>query len=155
MKKIDRGLFIAIVMAIGMATLSGCASTMSAYKAAEGLDQTAYVMNQHYLGLVREANRLAEAGELTGSSLATAQDLVRSSRPLLAGCWRLWGRWVVSMSPTWWCPRSTSGTSSRPSSRYGSPLSHHPSSLGATTSWDRPRTPYWLTQGSWSPACTT
>jgi len=84
MKQIERGLFIAVVMAIGMATLSGCAGTTSAYKAADGLEETAFVMNQHYLALVREANDLAQSGALTGTQLAGVQDLVRESRPLLS-----------------------------------------------------------------------
>lgn len=83
MKKIDRGVMIATIMAIGMALLSGCAGTSAAYKAADGLEETAYVMNQHYLALVREANGLADAGQLTGSALASVQDVVRDSRPWL------------------------------------------------------------------------
>lgn len=64
--------------------LSGCASTADAYQAANGLEQTAYVMNNHFLALIKEANALAESGTLSGTSLAKAQEIVKTARPLLA-----------------------------------------------------------------------
>ena len=77
------GLSMLISAVFVAAGIGGCASTVDAYKAAEGLEETAFVMNQHYLALVREANALAEAGALSGSSLAKAQEVVRESRPVL------------------------------------------------------------------------
>ena len=72
-----------LIIASLLALLGACAGTQQAYKAAEGLEETAFVMNQHYLALVREANRLADQGVITGSSLRALQDLIRTSRPLL------------------------------------------------------------------------
>lgn len=73
------------VLAALLATLmlSGCAGTTAAYKAADGLEETAWVMNQHFLALVREGNDLKRQGVLAGSALATAQNLVETGRPLL------------------------------------------------------------------------
>lgn len=72
-----------LALLLASTLMSACGGTRAAYKAAEGLEETAYVMNNHYLALVREANDLAEAGDLAGSNLVTAQDLVRKSRPLM------------------------------------------------------------------------
>ena len=63
--------------------ISGCGGTIAAYKAADGLEETAWVMNQHFLALVREGNDLKRQGVLAGSALSTAQDLVRTGRPIL------------------------------------------------------------------------
>lgn len=67
-----------------MLQLAACSGTIDAYEAASGLEETAFVMNQHYLALVKEANRLAGEQLLTGSALGEAQMIVRKSRPLLA-----------------------------------------------------------------------
>lgn len=72
---------LAGVLAVLM--LSGCAGTTAAYRAADGLEETAYVMNQHFLGLVREGNELRRTGALAGSALTTAQNLVETGRPIL------------------------------------------------------------------------
>lgn len=69
-----------LLMLIG---LFGCAGTKSAYQAADGLEETAYVMNQHYLALVKEANELKKTGVLSGSALDETQSLVQRTRPLL------------------------------------------------------------------------
>ena len=73
------------VLALILATLmlSGCAGTRAAYKAADGLEETAFVMNQHYLALVSEANDLTDTGALSGLALVDTQDIVRKSHPLL------------------------------------------------------------------------
>lgn len=72
-----------VMLCLGALGLTGCAGTQQAYKAAEGLEETAFVMNQHYLALTREANRLADAGAIRGSTLTSMQGIVRDSRPLL------------------------------------------------------------------------
>jgi len=72
---------LALILAALM--LSGCAGTRAAYKAADGLEETAFVMNQHFLALVSEANDLTDAGELSGSALVNTQGIVRDSYPLL------------------------------------------------------------------------
>lgn len=75
---------VAMLCGLFIGSMSGCASTAQAYKAADGLDETAYVMNQHFLALVREANTLAQSGQLAGTDLAKAQDIVKAARPVLA-----------------------------------------------------------------------
>ncbi len=71
---------IVIVLAL---VFAGCAGTRSAYQAAEGIDETAKVMAEHYYAVIREANTLSASGELTGSALAKAQDVVRATQPFI------------------------------------------------------------------------
>lgn len=72
---------LAAVMASLM--LSGCTGTKAAYKAAVGAEETAFVLGEHYYALVRQANELAGAGQLVGSSLSRAQDVVRITKPVV------------------------------------------------------------------------
>lgn len=69
--------FLALVL------ISGCAGTKSAYRAAEGVDQTAKVVSEHYYALVREANELRRNGVLRGTSLQNAQQVVSETRPVI------------------------------------------------------------------------
>ncbi len=71
---------IVIVLAL---VFAGCAGTRSAYQAAEGIDETAKVMAEHYYAVIREANTLSASGLLTGSALAKAQDVVRATQPFI------------------------------------------------------------------------
>lgn len=63
--------------------LTACAGTRSAYQAAEGLDETAKVIAEHYYAVIREANALSASGQLTGTALAKAQDVVRATQPTI------------------------------------------------------------------------
>lgn len=63
--------------------LTSCAGTQRAYKAAEGVDQNAKVVAEHYYALVREANDLKKSGILAGGDLVKAQNLVRDTRPAI------------------------------------------------------------------------
>ncbi len=63
--------------------LSSCAGTRAAYQAAEGLEETAKVVGEHYYALVREANDLADRGMLSDSALVHAQDIVRKTSPVV------------------------------------------------------------------------
>ncbi len=63
--------------------LAGCAGTQAAYTAAEGIDQTAKVVAEHYYAVVKEANALKTSGALAGDDLVKAQDLVRDTRPAI------------------------------------------------------------------------
>lgn len=74
---------VAIYMVFIVAILSGCAGTKQAYTSAEGVDQTAKVVAEHYYALVKEANALKQSGILKGGELARAQQLVRDSRPAI------------------------------------------------------------------------
>lgn len=72
--------FLLIVI---MAVVVGCQGTKRAYQAAEGVDENAKVVAEHYFALVREANDLKQSGILAGGDLVSAQNLVRSSRPAI------------------------------------------------------------------------
>lgn len=76
--KILQGILVALV-AMG---LISCSGTKQAYEAANGLEETAYVMSEHYNALVQEAARLNSVGVLVGEDLVRAQDLVRRAEPL-------------------------------------------------------------------------
>jgi hypothetical protein len=73
-----------LLIILAMTTLVGaCAGTKAAYRAAEGLEEKAYVVGEHYYALVREGNDLKNRGILSGSQLDRAQALVQSSRPVI------------------------------------------------------------------------
>lgn len=67
------GILAAFIAAIA---LSGCAGTRQAYKAAEGVEQTAQVVAEHYYALVHQANELKQSGKLAGEDLVVAQSIV-------------------------------------------------------------------------------
>jgi hypothetical protein len=73
------------ILALLLAALMvvGCGGTKAAYKAASGVEETAYVLVEHYYALVRQANELADSGQLVGSSLTRAQDVVRLTKPVV------------------------------------------------------------------------
>ena len=71
-----------IVIAL-LSVVASCAGTTRAYKAAEGVDQNAKVVAEHYYALVREANDLKQSGILAGGDLVAAQRLVRDTRPAI------------------------------------------------------------------------
>ena len=76
--------FITIVPVVALAILVvSCQGTGRAYKAAEGIDQNAKVVAEHYYALVREANALKKSGVLAGGALVKAQQLVRDTRPAI------------------------------------------------------------------------
>lgn len=72
-----------LALALGAMLLTGCAGTRQAYQAAEGVNETAKVVAEHYYSIVQELNRLDDAGALTPSALSHTQDLVRKTRPLI------------------------------------------------------------------------
>jgi len=72
---------LAILVASSM--LAGCTGTRAAYKAADGLDETAKVVSEHYYALVHEANVLKDSGQLAGQELDTAQALVATTAPVI------------------------------------------------------------------------
>lgn len=71
---------IVIVLAL---VLSACAGTRMAYQAADGIEETAKVVAEHYYAVIREANTLSASGQLTGTALAKAQDVVRATQPVI------------------------------------------------------------------------
>lgn len=74
----------ATILALVVGLAAGCAGTTAAYKAADGLEQTAFVFSNHFRLLVAEGNDLADQGVLSGYALSSMQDIVRTARPLLA-----------------------------------------------------------------------
>lgn len=76
----------AVLAAIAMAVmLTGCAGTRAAYQAAEGLEETAKVVSEHYIATVSQFNNLDDQGALSDSARMHLQDLVRKTRgPMLS-----------------------------------------------------------------------
>ena len=72
-----------LALFLGTIAMTGCAGTSSAYKAAEGLSETAYVVGEHYYALVREANDLDDAGNLQANELQRLQTIARETRPTI------------------------------------------------------------------------
>lgn len=72
------GVLALILAALAM---SGCAGTTAAYKAADGLSETAYVVGEHYYAMVAEANYLDDQGLLTDRQLGSLQDMAAQTRP--------------------------------------------------------------------------
>lgn len=72
-----------IMLIFIVSLVAGCAGTKSAYQAADGIDQNAKVVAEHYYALVKEANTLKDSGILAGGDLVKAQQLVRDSRPAI------------------------------------------------------------------------
>ncbi len=70
---------LALILAV--LTLSGCAGTRSAYKAADGLTETAYVVGEHYYAEVRAMNALRDQGQLSESQLVGLRNIVEDTRP--------------------------------------------------------------------------
>jgi len=64
---------LAMISIVGLLALSGCAGTTAAYKAAQGVDQQAYVALEHYSALVKEARLLKEKGTVPPEVVAAMQ----------------------------------------------------------------------------------
>jgi uncharacterized membrane protein len=79
----DARLFMLLVLLAVVALAAGCSGTRNAYKAAEGVDETAKVMTYQYTAIVHELNRMRAAGTLTGDMLARSQAAVRAGSPIM------------------------------------------------------------------------
>lgn len=75
-----RSALIALVLALA---LSACSGTRDAYRAAEGVNDTAKVVAEHYYALVKQANKAKEDGTLAGANLVRAQTAVRETQPIV------------------------------------------------------------------------
>jgi len=71
------------VITVTLVVASGCAGTRAAYKAADGLSETAYVVGEHYFAEIRAVNDLDEAGRLSPSELRNLQSIATKTRPLI------------------------------------------------------------------------
>jgi len=67
-----------------LSVFAACSGTREAYRAAEGVEEIAKVVGEHYYALIKEANRLSSDGVLYGNSLAKAQDVVRATQPVIS-----------------------------------------------------------------------
>jgi hypothetical protein len=75
---------LALLVALGaLFGLGGCTGTRDAYQQAEGLDETAKVVAEHYTALLQEANNQKDSGALAGQALERTQELVRTIDPLV------------------------------------------------------------------------
>jgi hypothetical protein len=66
-----------------VALAAGCSGTRNAYKAAEGVDETAKVMTYQYTAIVHELNRMRSTGALKGEQLERSQEIVRTGTPIV------------------------------------------------------------------------
>lgn len=57
-----RQLVLPLLLVLAATVLGACSGTRMAYEAAETLEETAYVVTEHYYVILREANRLADEG---------------------------------------------------------------------------------------------
>lgn len=73
---------VCVVLAAA-AVLAGCAGTRAAYQAAETLDETAYVVAEHYAALLEQVNELAEAGTLDADDIRFAQSIAEDATPAI------------------------------------------------------------------------
>jgi hypothetical protein len=74
--------FVAVALG-GLAMLAGCAGTRAAYKAADSLEDRAYVATEHYSAIVKQAADLKEHGVLKGSALAQVQEVDTALGPII------------------------------------------------------------------------
>ena len=72
-----------LALILAALTLSGCAGTGAAYKSAEGLSETAYVVGEHYYALVRATNDLDDKGQVSSGELRKIQNIARETRPTI------------------------------------------------------------------------
>lgn len=73
-----------LALLLACLAMAGCSGTRAAYKAADGLTDTAYVIAEQYAASVTELNDLADQGILRGEALRDAQDVVRRTRVVMA-----------------------------------------------------------------------
>lgn len=67
------------------ASLLGCVGTKSAYRAADTLEEQAYVVTEHYAALVKEAADLATAPGTPRSVIDALQEADQSTKPVIVG----------------------------------------------------------------------
>lgn len=68
-----------ITLAAMLAT--ACIGTQEAYKAADGLDETAYVVGEHYSALLEQVLAQNAAGRVTGEDWETVQAAIAKTTP--------------------------------------------------------------------------
>jgi hypothetical protein len=76
-------LSVLLLLAVPLFAMLGCQGTLNAYRAAEDLEDTAYVLSEQWDALVVEGTRLRDSGTLNGSELANAQRVELRVRPVV------------------------------------------------------------------------
>jgi hypothetical protein len=76
---------LATIATLAFASLSGCAGTKAAYRAAESLPDTAYVVGEHYAAVVHEAANLAALPTTPADVKDAMKKADNAVRPLILG----------------------------------------------------------------------
>lgn len=77
--------FAVVAMLCCLATVQGCVGTQAAYKAADGLSDTAYVATEHYSAVLKEAADIKESGRAPASAVTTMQRADTAVKPFIVG----------------------------------------------------------------------
>lgn len=77
------GVLAVAALAMGLATVSGCAGTKAAYDAADTLEERAFVVTEHYSAVVKQAADLKDAGVLKGAALSKAREIESVAQPVV------------------------------------------------------------------------
>lgn len=73
------------LVALGITGMSSCAGTKAAYKEAEGLEEQAFVVTEHYAAVVNQAADLAENPSTQPEVRSALQAADRVARPFIIG----------------------------------------------------------------------
>lgn len=79
------GIAALALVAIGISGMSSCTGTKEAYKAAEGLEEQAFVVTEHYAALVKEAADIAVNPATPPEVKAALQAADREAKPFIIG----------------------------------------------------------------------
>lgn len=91
--------FLALISAVllsGFLLLPGCQSTRAAYQAADSLDETSYVISEHYASLVREAADLASRPTTPRGVVRAMQEADLAVAPVIDSLRRLRDAYVAT-----------------------------------------------------------
>lgn len=78
-------LALAAGLLLGGLGLASCSGTKAAYRAAQDVDDTAYVVTRHYRSLLREAADLKDSGTITGRPLEALRAAEQVATPIIIG----------------------------------------------------------------------
>jgi hypothetical protein len=78
-------LLAALATVATIAISSGCAGTTSAYKAAQSLPDTAYVVTEHYAAVLNEATGIASQPDVPAEVKAALQKAAAAVQPIVRG----------------------------------------------------------------------
>lgn len=87
-------------MLVALTSLSGCTGTRAAYKAADTLDEYAYVISEQYAASVEEAANYAEENEANASAVAKLRAADDKTKPIIRGLNPLAQSWKATRDAT-------------------------------------------------------